>query len=241
MPEPPSHYARLKQVNAKGAPIRGCLQAPPSLNVNAFRTMMEQPNVILIDTRSMLAFGGGHIPSAINIGLGSSFPSWAGRMIEPDQLILLITEDAADLKEASEQLFRIGLDNIGGYLYGGMTNWQTNGLPMERTPQMTVTELEAQLGRPDLTVLDVRSDQEFLKGEIPGAQHIFLPHLTANLSQLDRAQTIATYCGSGYRASIAASLLQKHGFDSVVNVPGSWSAWKSKDYRTEKPDPSLVS
>lgn len=240
MPEPPSHYARLKKVNAQGAPLRGCLQAPQSLSVSTFRDMMEQPNSIVIDTRSMLAFGGGHIPGAVNIGLGTSFPSWAGRMIAPDKLILLIAEGPEAVKAASEHLFRIGLDNVGGYLHRGMNNWQTDGLPMERTPQMTVTELQAQLGRPDLQVLDVRSDQEFLKGEIPGAQHIFLPHLVENLSELNRAQTIATYCGSGYRASIAASLLQKHGFDSVVNVPGSWSAWKSKDYSIEKPDPSLA-
>lgn len=240
MPEPPSHYARLKRVNAHGAPVRGCLQAPQSLAVEAFRTLMGQPRTIVIDTRSLLAFGGGHIPGALNIGLGTSFPVWAGRMIDPEQLILLVTEDAAALKAATEHLFRIGLDNVGGYLHGGMTNWYTEGLPIERTPQMTVTELQGQLGRRDLTVLDVRSPQEFSRGHVPGAQHIFLPHLVEQLSELDRACTIATYCGSGYRASIAASLLQKHGFDSVVNIPGSWSAWRSQDYPIERPDPSLV-
>ncbi|MEA5507251.1 rhodanese-like domain-containing protein [Halotia wernerae UHCC 0503] len=61
---------------------------------------------------------------------------------------------------------------------------------------------------------------------MPGSKHIYLPHLEQNLDKLDQNQTIATYCGNGYRASIAASLLQKHGFEKVINVPDSWMAWK---------------
>lgn len=235
MPEPPRHYARLKQVNAAGAPLQGCLQAPQSLTIEAFRHQMKQPNTIVIDTRSMLAFGGGHIPGAINIGLGSAFPSWVGWMIDPEQSILLITEGPEELRQASEHLFRIGYDNVVGNLHSGMTNWQTDGLPLQRITQMPVQELNEHLDRDKLTVLDVRSDQEFLNGAVPGSQHIYLPHLEENLSNLDHTKTVATYCGSGYRASIAASLLQKHGFASVVNIPGSWSAWKSSDLPVEQP------
>jgi hydroxyacylglutathione hydrolase len=240
MPEPPRHYARLKQVNAKGAPIRGCLQAPQSLSVDAFRGRMEQPQTVVLDTRSMLAFGGGHIPGAINIGIGSGFPNWVGQIIDPEQSILLVTEGPEALQQVTEHLFRIGHDHVLGYLHNGMMSWQTAGLPLERMIQMTVTELNAQLDREDMTILDVRSDQEFLQGDIPDAEHIYLPHLVEQLDRLDRAQTIATYCGSGYRAAIAASLLQKHGFESVFNIPGSWKAWKSSDFPVAHPDPSLV-
>ncbi|MEQ9486611.1 rhodanese-like domain-containing protein [Coleofasciculus sp. F4-SAH-05] len=78
-------------------------------------------------------------------------------------------------------------------------------------------------------MLDVRTDKEFNSGCIPGAEHIYVPHLEEKLDKLDKTKTVATYCGSGYRASIAASLLQKHGFENVINIPGSWSAWKSAD------------
>jgi hydroxyacylglutathione hydrolase len=237
MPEPPRHYARLKQVNAAGAPLRGCLQTPQSLSVDAFQHHMGQPDTVLIDTRSMLAFGGGHIPEAINIGLGSAFPSWVGWLIDPEQSILLITEGPEELRQASEHLFRIGYDNVAGYLHGGMTSWQTAGLPLQRITQMPVQELNDHLDQDDLNILDVRSDQEFLNGAVPGSQHIYLPHLEDNMSQLDHTKTVATYCGSGYRASIAASLLQKHGFASVINIPGSWSAWKSADLPVEQPAP----
>jgi hydroxyacylglutathione hydrolase len=68
--------------------------------------------------------------------------------------------------------------------------------------------------------------RKYLNGAVPGARHIYLPHLEEQMNaKLDPNQAVATYCGSGYRASIAASLLQKHGFATVINIPGSWSAW----------------
>ena len=236
MPEPPRHYARLKKVNAAGAPIRGCLQAAQSLSVKAFQEKMEQPDTVVIDTRSMLAFGGGHIANAINIGLGPAFPSWVGWMIDPEQPILLVTEGPEALQQVTEHLFRIGYDHVAGYLHNGMKSWHTAGLPLQRITQMPVEELHENLDNEDLTVLDVRSDQEYLNGAIPGARHIYLPHLEEQMSsKLDHTKAVATYCGSGYRASIAASVLQKHGFATVINIPGSWSAWKSVDLPVEQP------
>jgi hydroxyacylglutathione hydrolase len=236
MPEPPRHYARLKRVNAAGAPIRGCLQTPQSLSVDAFREQIERPDTVVIDTRSMLAFGGGHIPNAINIGLGPAFPSWVGWLIDPEQSILLVTESPEALQQVSEHLFRIGYDNVAGYLHSGMKSWNTSGLPLQRIPQMPVKELNEHLDEDELTILDVRSDQEYLNGAIPGSRHVYLPHLEEQMSaKLDHTKAVATYCGSGYRASIAASLLQKHGFATVINVPGSWSAWKSAGLPVEQP------
>jgi 3-mercaptopyruvate sulfurtransferase SseA len=78
------------------------------------------------------------------------------------------------------------------------------------------------------------------EGAIPDAVHIYLPHLTENLDRLDRSQPIATYCGSGYRSSIAASLLQKYDFESVINIPGSGRTWRSVDLPFEQPAPSQV-
>ncbi len=88
-------------------------------------------------------------------------------------------------------------------------------------------ELDARREEPDVTVLDVRSDSEWESGRVPGARHIYVLHLEERLGELDPEATVAVYCGSGYRASIAASVLQKHGFERVVNVPGSWTAWKT--------------
>ena len=84
-----------------------------------------------------------------------------------------------------------------------------------------------------LTLLDVRSAQEWKKGHAPGARHIFLADLPARFDELSKSQRIAVYCDTGYRASIGASLLQASGFE-VANIPGSWQAWTACDLPVEK-------
>jgi hydroxyacylglutathione hydrolase len=117
---------------------------------------------------------------------------------------------------------------------------QNAGLPLAHIDEWTVHELNERKDDPNVTVLDVRGDDEYKNGKVPGAKHIYVPHLEEHLHELDKNQTIATYCGSGYRASIAASLLQKHGFEKVVNVPGSWIAWKAAKLPVQQPDLDLA-
>src|SRR5205085_5826089 len=88
----------------------------------------------------------------------------------------------------------------------------------------TVQELNER--KSELQIVDVRSPNEWKKGRIPGARHIFLPELGQRMGELDRAKPTAIYCGSGYRASIAASILRPNGFEKLWNVPGSWEAWQ---------------
>lgn len=225
LPEPPRHYAWLKQVNAMGAPVRGCLPVTPPLSAAEFQLGMQQDGTVVLDARSILAFGGGHIPGALSIALGAEFPTWVGWMIQPEESILLVLENESDIPRAAEHLFRLGYDRIAGYLHGGMTTWQNGGLPLEHVGEWTVHELNRRKDDPSVTVLDVRADNEWEKGHIPGAQHIYVPHLEQHLGGLDPDQTIVVYCGSGYRASIAASVLKQHDFPSIVNIPGSWNAW----------------
>ena len=234
MPEPPRHYARLKKVNAKGAKILGDVPILPPLSPQAFQQLMQDENTVVIDARSILAFGGGHIPGAINIALRPEFPNWVGWTIDPEKKILLVLESERGVTLASQQLFRLGYDNIAGYLHDGMTSWQNAGLPLKHLGEWTVHELNQHKDDPNVTVLDVRSDEEYSNGNVPGANHIYVPHLAEHLDELDKTQTIATYCGSGYRASIAASLLQKHGFEQVINVPGSWNAWQTASLPIER-------
>lgn len=234
MPEAPTHYFRLKKVNAKGAPVKGCLPTVQPLSPEDVQGMMSDENTILIDTRSILAFGGGHIPGAVNIALRSAFPNWVGWMVDPEKRIVLVVDSERDLPLVTAQLFRLGYDNLVGYLHEGMQSWQNAGLPLAHLDEWTVRDLDAHKEDAHLTVLDVRSDGEYESGAVPGAKHIFTPHLEEHLDELDKNQAIATYCGSGYRASIAASLLQKHGFERVINIPGSWKAWQAANLPVQR-------
>ncbi|MDP9353075.1 MAG: rhodanese-like domain-containing protein [Chloroflexota bacterium] len=235
LPEPPRHYARLKKLNARGMPVLGDVPTLPPLSTSEFREKMAQEGTVAIDARSILAFGGGHVPGALNIALRAEFPNWVGWMVEHERTILLVVEGERDAQAAAEHLFRLGYGRVAGYLHDGMTSWQNAGLPLERVGEWTVHDLDANRQEPGVTVLDVRSDSEWEGGRVPGARHVYVPHLEERLGELDPEATVAVYCGSGYRASIAASVLQKHGFGRIVNVPGSWTAWKSVGLPVEHP------
>ncbi len=225
MPEPPTHYPKLKKINAKGAEILGNLPLLKPLKPKDFQAALDDENAVVIDARSILAFAGGHIPGAVNIALRDEFPNWVGWMIDPEKKIYVVVESVRDVEAASAHLFRVGYDNIKGYLHQGMASWENAALPLATLSIWTAPELNEHNDDKDLQILDVRSDGEWKKGHVPNAEHIYVAHLEENLGKLDKSKTVAVYCGSGYRASIAASILKKHDFEKVINIPGSWNAW----------------
>jgi hydroxyacylglutathione hydrolase len=112
-----------------------------------------------------------------------------------------------------------------------MKAWQNEGFHLVSVPQMTVDEVKTCA---NLQVLDVRSPSEWKKGHIPCATHLFLPEIPKRAKALKKADPVVTYCATGYRASLAASLLQQEGFKDVRNMPGSFTAWKNAGLPIEK-------
>jgi hydroxyacylglutathione hydrolase len=223
-PPVPNYYPLMKKVNAKGPEILGNLPRMKAFTTNAFKDAIDKKAGMLVDVRTMLAFGGGHIPGALNIGGSPILSIWAGWMLDPDEPILLVLESENDLEKIVRLFIRTGYSKFAGYLLGGMKAWDAAGFPLERIGQMSVHELNER--KSSLQIVDVRSPGEWKKGRVPGARHIFVPEMRNRMSELDRNKPTAIYCGSGYRASIAASILKPEGFKELWNVPGSWEAWK---------------
>jgi hydroxyacylglutathione hydrolase len=223
-PPVPRYYPLMKRVNAEGPKILGSLPRVPGLPPKAFKTAIEKGAGALVDVRHMLAFGGGHIAGALNIGGTPILSIWAGWMLDPQKPILLVLENDDDLEKIVRLFVRTGYTRFAGYLIGGMKAWDAAGFPLERIGQMSVHELNAR--KASLQVLDVRSPGEWNKGHVPGARHIFVPELQSRIGELNPGKPTAVYCGSGYRASIATSILKPRGFKELWNVPGSWEAWK---------------
>ncbi len=233
LPEPPAYYPRVKQVNAEGPRVLGSLPYLPLLDTEEFRARMAAPDAVVLDTREVLAFGGGHIPGATSIALREAFPIWAGRLLAPEQPLLLVLETNADADRVQRHLLRVGLEQIDGILRRGMHGWAEAGLQFERIRQVSIHELREWLNNghaDDLQIVDVRSDAEWRQGHIPGAIHLHAAHLTERMDELDRARPVVVYCGSGYRATTAASILQRSGFRDVSSVPGSIHAWRAAGY-----------
>lgn len=234
-PPEPKYYPRLKKENTKGPIVLGRLPTCPAMPPKQFAEAVKESNVQLVDNRQMLAFGGGHIKGALNIGPRAELSIWAGWMLDPEKPIFLVLGQDTDLPEVQRQFLRVGYYKYGGYLLGGMEEWSNKALPITRLAQMPVQDLNAALPPTDLQVLDVRTPGERQDGYIPGSTYLFLPELEKKAERLDQARPVAVYCDSGYRASLAASLLIRMGFKDVHNVPGSWKAWKTAEYPIEKP------
>ena len=234
-PPVPQHYPILKKVNAKGPKVVGRAPVVPGLPPEKFQEALQSKNSQLVDTRQMLAFGGGHIPGAINIGDRPELSVWAGDMLSYEKPILLVVEDETQLNWVVWHFGFVGLTQFTGYLVGGMKAWENKGLPLTTLPQLTVQRLAEQ--RQQFELLDVRSPSEYESSRIKGAKHRFVAEMRDGVDSsldLDPQKPVAVYCGSGYRASIAASIMKREGFEKVYNVPGSFQAWKNAGFDVEK-------
>ncbi len=230
-PPVPKYYPLMKKVNAKGPDVLGNLPRVPGLPAKTFNQAIEEKGGVLVDTRLMLAFGGGHIKGALSIGATPMLSIWAGWLLDPEEPILLVLDSDSKVDEVVKLFIRTGYTKFAGYLVGGMTAWDNAGFPLEEAGQMTVHEIKERGS--DLQVVDVRAPGEWENGHVPGAVPMFLPELREKAARLKKTKPVAVYCDSGYRASIGTSILKQEGFRCVCNVPGSWQAWKKAKFPIE--------
>ncbi|MEP2777004.1 MAG: MBL fold metallo-hydrolase [Luteolibacter sp.] len=236
-PPVPTYYPRMKEVNQEGPEVLGALPNVMALTPEDFSKALEE-DVQLIDTRDMLAFGGGHIDGAMNIGSSPMMSIWAGWLLDPDKPILLVLESDGELETVVKRFLRTGYTEFAGYLAGGISSWIEAGKELSHAGETDVHALRKIVKdkASKAQIIDVRSPSEWDDGHIPGAQHFFLPELREKSGDLDKSLPVLTYCASGYRASIAASILLQEGFEDVNNVPGSWKAWKAAGFEIEEED-----
>jgi hydroxyacylglutathione hydrolase len=181
----------------------------------------------ILDTRDPGEFAAAHLAGSINIGLGGQYATWAGTVLDRDHPIVIIADPGRE-SESTTRLGRIGFDHVVGYLKDGLHS-------LKSRPDLTVTTerlsapFAAELlssSEPPLAI-DVRAPREREQKYIAGSVAIPLNHLTENLEKLPRDRALLVYCAGGYRSSIAASLLQRGGFDSVGEIAGGIAGWEA--------------
>ncbi len=228
VPPFPAYYRRMKRVNSEGAPSLGGLPGARALSVAQLRDLIDQGGVV-VDLRDQLAFGAGHVPGSFGIGAGEKVSTWASWVLPYDRPIALVADDPATLDEAARSLVRVGLDDLRGHLGGGIAAWIEASLPLGHTPQLTPLELAERLRKApgSVHVLDVREDGEWAAGRVPDAAHIIAGHLQDRLDQLPNGGLpLALICNSGYRSTVAASVLERAGRHDILNVTGGMLAWE---------------
>jgi rhodanese-related sulfurtransferase/glyoxylase-like metal-dependent hydrolase (beta-lactamase superfamily II) len=185
----------------------------------------------LLDARDPADFAGAHVAGSINVGLGGSYATWAGTLLEHDRPIVVVVEPGRE-QEAAMRLGRIGFDNVAGYLEGGMQALDGRPELMGRVERITAATLAEQRGEAEAPLLvDVRSEHEWREGHIDGSVNLPLGRLPERLSELPRDRPLVVYCSSGYRSSIAASILQARGIDDVADLVGGIGAWHASTAR----------
>lgn len=235
LPEAPNYFSMDAQLNRKGAVPLDELPAPPAMLPAEVDKRMEQ-GALVLDVREAAAFGTGHVPGSINIGLNGQFASWAGSLISPESRVIIVADAEESIREAVMRLARVGLENVVGYLDGGIAAWDGTGREVSSVAQMPVDELRAQIAerREGLQILDVRRGSEYASGHVPGAVGVPLAELEKGLASLDRQKPMAVVCASGYRSMAAVSLLKRKGFSRLYNVVGGTSAWVSAGFQVEQ-------
>jgi len=220
LPDRPAYFSHVVQVNLAGAPALSSLPEPRALTEEELKIESAR-GLVVVDTRSAPFFGAGHYPGSLNIGLGSHlFSTWAGFFVPFGRPIALVVGSPDAARRARLELARIGYDNVVGYIEADSLT-QTRQLS-----QLGVNELHFALKRGEgPRLLDVRTLGEFEGQHINGALHIPLPSVPRRLGELPRHEPLAIICGSGYRSSIAASLLSQAGFNRVQNVMGGMGAF----------------
>jgi hydroxyacylglutathione hydrolase len=232
LPAVPPYWKRMRAQNLAGVHPLGVLREPPALDPETFASAMAD-GAVVIDARPPEAFGGSHVPGALNVGLGSSFATWAGTVLDEGARVLLVLDGPDDLWTATWDLLRIGYDPPLGWLAGGMMAWRTGARPLERLAQITVHELRERLDAGEVDLLDVRQPGEWAEGHVPGAHFVTGGELPRRVDDVpDEGRPLAVMCGSGYRSSVSASLLASRGREGIINVLGGMAAWKTAGYPT---------
>jgi len=235
LPEAPAYFSKDAEINRAGAQALNRLPRPAALSPLEVCARVTQTCVIL-DVRSAAEFGAGHVPSALNIGLGGQFASWAGALIPMTSPLVIVAESEEQVGEAQMRLARLGLENIQGFLTGGMKAWEESGLEISTVPQISVAELKELIDtNRGLQVIDVRRPAEYQSGHAPRAISAPLAGLRDNLAALHLPATedIALICAGGYRSSAATSIMQQHGFKKLLNVTGGTTAWIGAGFDVE--------
>jgi hydroxyacylglutathione hydrolase len=233
----PRYFARMRPTNQAGpSPLGGRVPGPRPLDVGEVRARIAA-GALVVDLRSPSAHATGHIPGSLSIPAGSSFGTWLGWVVDHDRPVVLVLESAADWDNAIRQALRIGHDSIVGHLRGGFKAWSEVGAPVESGGRMTVDQLAASLDRggPDAPfVVDVRQLGEYEDDHVPGAVHLAAGSLPDRLAELPRDRPIVMMCASGYRSSVAASLVRAAGFENVSWVADGVPTWRAQGYPTAR-------
>jgi glyoxylase-like metal-dependent hydrolase (beta-lactamase superfamily II)/rhodanese-related sulfurtransferase len=227
-PEAPAYFTYDAVLNSEERPTldQALARGMNPLTLGALLDL-QTAGAQILDTREPVEFAAAHFAGSINIGLSGQYATWAGSVLDREHVIVIIADPGRET-EAAIRLGRIGFDHVAGYLKDGMRS-------LDSRPELTVktTRLSAPFAaellssdRPPLAI-DVRTVREHEENHIAGSVSVPLNHLAERMESLPKDRPLMIYCAGGYRSSIGASLLQRHGFDGVSEISSGIEGWQA--------------
>lgn len=218
---PPQYFAKNANLNKNGyESIDKVMQrGAKALNPREFELVANETNALVLDVRNRDQFVKGFIPNSIFIGLDGSFAPWVGALVKDLHQPILIVAPEGKEKESITRLARVGYDNTIGYLKGGFEAWKDNSREVEVMETIDAAAFAQRFkNQPNIKVLDVRNPTEFGVEHVKEAQHFPLDFISQHMASIQSDNTYYLHCRSGYRSTIAASILMSRGFKKLVNV-----------------------
>lgn len=229
--ERPPYFEYMEKGNLVGAPPLPASLQPPPLTPHTVSEMADDS--VLVDVRSPSAFLGAHLPSSLSLP-ETMISAFAGWFLDLERPIVLIADDGEQAARSYRHLLRIGFDRVWGYLGPNLAAWAAGGGDFGTVPVVDAAEVHKRYRNSpeNWTLLDVRNPDEVRKDRIEGAINVKLGELRQPSKELDRSRRYTVMCASGARATIAASLLRRSGFETVDLFLGSLGAWKQEGFDT---------
>jgi len=223
-PEVPMYFPKSSARNLEGSPALEDLPKPREFSTDEIKNF----DGVVLDVRVNTEYGAGHIPNSINIGLGGQFASWAGTLIEIGTPIAIAAETREQVDEAFMRLARVGIETVKGFIL--MKDYAGEKAVVEQVSVERVKEILSD----NIQFVDVRRAPEHEGGHAPNTINLPADVLAKEVGKLNPDKPTYVICQSGYRSSLATSVLENAGFKEIYNVSGGTQAWINAGFDTEK-------
>ncbi len=226
-PDPPRYFAKMKYINKSGPRLLDGNRSPARLPGADLAGALAR-GATVVDTRQAAEFKRGGVPGTINIPANRAFTTWAGSLLPYDQPFFLLTDAAGSglIDQLARDLSGIGLDGLAGY-FGpeALEIWVRSKGALQVIPDFTLSEVRDGLHTQQVTLVDVRGEDEWRTGHVPGSINVPVAMLDQQAGRLSSARPVIVHCQTGARAAIAASVLKARGLDEVGVFAGGYAEW----------------
>ncbi|OEY67489.1 MBL fold metallo-hydrolase [Marinobacter sp. X15-166B] len=224
----PPYFREMERLNSAGGSAVPRVLTPTALSPRQFKELSK--DTVIVDVRTVSSFLGGHIPDSLSLP-SAMIPAFAGWYLQPDDPVALVAASAQQAALASRHLARIGFDRVLGYLATDLSKWAAGAEPFVSVDVIDLIEFKSRRDNPptDWVLLDVRGKGEVDANPVDQAVHYYVGLLPDYTDSLDPAKHYTLMCGSGARATIAASVLLRQGFRQVDVFLGSVGALMAAD------------